>query len=238
MPESPALHTERVALETPDGTMHAYVARPAAGAANGILVFQEAFGVNAHIRDVTERLARLGLTAIAPELYHRTADGFESGYDDFEPIRPHMAAVNAETLAADARAAHRWLESQGAARTAAIGFCMGGRAAFVANATVPLAAAVSFYGGGIAPALLDLAPRQSSPILMFWGGADAHVPPEQYRAVADALTAAEREHEQVVFSRAGHGFFCNVRASYDAGSARQAWALTRAFLDETGMTTG
>jgi carboxymethylenebutenolidase len=82
---------------------------------------------------------------------------------------------------------------------------------------------------------LDLATSQSAPILMFWGGADAHIPPEKYRAIADALTAGGAIHEQVVMSQAGHAFFCDQRSDYNEGAAIQAWALTLAFLKDNGM---
>ena len=70
---------------------------------------------------------------------------------------------------------------------------------------------------------------------MFWGGLDGHILPEQYRAVADALTAAKATHEQVVFSQADHGFFNNERPSYNEIASRQAWALVNAFLDAYGL---
>jgi carboxymethylenebutenolidase len=196
-----------------------------------MIVFQEAFGVNAHIRDVADRFAQLGFTTIAPELFHRTAEGFEGSYDDFDAVRAHMAALTPEGLAHDARAAYEWLEREaGCDRIAAVGFCLGGRAAFIANAHLPLRAAISFYGGGIAPALLDLAPKQHGPLLMFWGGLDTHIPSTQYRAVAEALAGANKVHEQVLFGQADHGFFCDQRPSYHAQVAPQAWALTQAFL--------
>jgi len=234
------VRTERTALATPDGDMQAYVARPAAGSPRiGILVFQEAFGVNGHIREVTERFAEWGFLAISPELFHRTAPpGFEAAYGDFDAVRPHVSAVDAAALQTDARAAYEFLCARGASRVAAVGFCMGGRAAYVANAHLPLEAAISFYGGGIAPGLLDLAPLQHAPILMFWGGADAHIPAEQYRAVADALTQAGREHEQVVFSAAGHGFFCDARESFHPAAAAQAWHLSTSFLRTRGFASG
>ena len=225
----------RVTLSVSDGTtMSAYVARPASATkAPGILVFQEAFGVNAHIRDITDRFASLGFVAIAPELYHRSGPGFEGSYTDFPAVQPHMAALTNEGINADIDAAYAWLNSEAgvdATRIAAVGFCMGGRVTYMANARVTLGAAVSFYGGGIAPGLLDLAPKQAAPILMFWGGLDTHIPSEQYRAVADALTTAKATHEQVVFGQADHGFFCDARASYSAVAARQAWALVKEFF--------
>ncbi len=230
-----ALTSERVTLDVSDGTkMDAYVSCPAAVISGpGVLVFQEAYGVNSHIREVADRLANLGFTAIAPELFHRTGRGFEAPYGDRDAISPHTSALTREGLTADIRAAYQWLVEEQrveSSRIAAIGFCMGGRAAYLANAVVELQAAVSFYGGGIAPGMLTLADEQRSPILMFWGGKDPHIPPSQYRAVADALTGAGKAHEQVVFSEADHGFFCDQRESYNELAARQAWSLTAEFF--------
>ncbi|MFZ0538201.1 MAG: dienelactone hydrolase family protein, partial [Candidatus Sulfotelmatobacter sp.] len=146
---------EKVELAVADGTrMAAYVARPKAGGAHpGLLVFQEAFGVNHHIRNVAERFAAEGYVAIAPELFHRTAPpGFEGSYTDFPAVMPHVQAVTTETAEADVRSTYDWLRSSAKANEiSSVGFCMGGRVSFIANSTVALRAAVSFYGGGIAP---------------------------------------------------------------------------------------
>lgn len=235
--------SEMVTLTTHDGgTMDAYVARPNTSLPRspGIIVFQEAFGVNAHIRDVTDRFAEIGFTAIAPELFHRTARGFEGSYTDYPAIAPHMIPLTREALEADADAAHAWLSAEtrvDAARIAAVGFCLGGKATYLANARHTLCAAVSFYGGGIVPDLLPLAAQQHGPILMFWGGLDAHIVPEHYRAVADALTHEKKTHEQVIFGQADHGFFNNKKASYNAHAAPQAWALLQAFFNAYGVLT-
>ena len=118
-------------------------------------MFQEAFGVNAHIRDVSERFASEGYVAIAPELYHRTAArGWEGNYTDFPSVMPHMQAIKEETLSADVRATYEWLTRASQVdknATACVGYCMGGRVSFLANALVPVKAAISYYGGGIAP---------------------------------------------------------------------------------------
>lgn len=215
-----------------------YVARPKAPNGAALLVFQEAFGVNAHIRDVAQRFADLGYVAVAPELFHRTAEpGFEAAYGNFEVLRPHMDALTPEGLIEDARAAFEAAAKEPGVdpkRIACAGFCLGGRVSYLANSELDLRAAISFYGGGIAPAALDRVPRQHGPLLMFWGGRDAHIPSEQYRAVADALTAAGKDHAQVVFSDADHGFFCDQRPSYNAKAAAQAWALCRTFLEQNG----
>ncbi len=230
--------TVPVTLAVDDGTeMVAHVARPANPNGSGILVFQEAFGVNDHIKDLADRFANLGFLAIAPEMYHRTAEpGTTMAYGDMEKVRPHGGAMTLPGIQADVRAAYAWLTSNGAAadRIASTGYCQGGRVSYIANATVPLAAAASYYGGNI-PSILDLAPKQHGPNLMFWGGLDKNIGPEIYRAVADALTAAGHEHTQVVFSYAEHGFFCDARPSYSAKASRQAWALTLEFFRANGV---
>ena len=232
--------TETVNLSVSDGTsMGAFIARPEGDAkCPGILVFQEAFGVNAHIRDICTRLAGEGFVALAPEFYHRTAPGFEGSYDDFNSIMPHMKAITPAGVEADIRTAHKALASEprlDRGRIVSIGFCMGGRMSFLADALLPLRASVSFYGGGIAPnpmgpGLLDRAKDLHAPILMFWGGLDKHITPEQHRAVVDALSAAKKTYVNVEFSDADHGFHCDARASYNPIAAKQAWGLTLVFL--------
>jgi carboxymethylenebutenolidase len=232
------IRTQYVDLSVSDGTsMRAYVAAPEGNASAGLLVFQEAFGVNAHIRDVTERFGREGYLAIAPELFHRTGPGFEGRYDDFPTVRQHMQALRVPAMEADFRAAYDWLRANGAsASVAAIGFCMGGRSAFLASTILPLQCAVSFYGGGIAPnafypsGLLDRVKDVRAPLLLFWGGQDKHIGPDQMRAVTEALRAEGKDFASVEFSQADHGFFCDARASYHAKFAAQAWPLTLAFL--------
>jgi carboxymethylenebutenolidase len=227
--------TEKITLQVADGTsMAAYAARPAEGGKfPGMLVFQEAFGVNAHIRDVTERFAREGYVAIAPELFHRTAPGFEGRYDDFPSAMKHLQALTEAGQSADIRAAYDWLRGQAQVspeRIASIGFCMGGRTSFLACATVPLQASISFYGGGIAQGLLPRAGDLRAPILLFWGGLDHHITVEHTRAVEDALTKAQKPYVNVNFSDADHGFFCDVRPSYNARAASLAWNLSLQFL--------
>jgi carboxymethylenebutenolidase len=225
---------EKVELPVADGTrMAAYVARPKDGGPHpGLLVFQEAFGVNHHIRNVAERFAAEGYAAIAPELFHRTAPpGFEGSYTDFAAVMPHLQGVTTETAEADVRSAYDWLRSSAkASEISSVGFCLGGRVSFIGNSIVALRAAVSFYGGGIAPALLDRAAKLQAPSLFIWGGMDKHITPELRRAVTDALSAEKKIYVNAEFSRADHGFFCEERAAYEPHSARQAWALTLEFL--------
>jgi carboxymethylenebutenolidase len=228
-----------VQLSVNDGTtMRAWMARPKEeGAYPGLLVFQEAFGVNAHIRDIAGRFAREGFVAVAPELFHRTGAGFDGRYDDFPSAVPHMKALNDASMGADLRAAHDWVRGSIGAELPifAIGYCMGGRAAFLAALTLPLAGAISYYGGGIAPnatnpGLLGRASGIQAPLLLFWGGRDKHIPPEQVRAVTDALRTTGKNFVNVEISNADHAFFCDARASYSPAAALLAWPLTLAFL--------
>jgi carboxymethylenebutenolidase len=226
---------ENVSLQVEDGTrMAAYVARPDSDIQHpGIIVLQEAFGVNSHIRDVAGRLAGEGYVAIAPELFHRTAPGFEGDYQNFPAVQPHLRAVTPKTAEPDLRATLAWLQAApfvGRTKIFSVGFCMGGRISFLADSMLPLRAAASFYGGGIAPDLLDRASAMHGPLLLIWGGLDKHIGPEQRGAVVQALRRSGKTYVNVEFSDADHGFFCDERPSYQPRAARQAWALLLEFL--------
>ncbi len=233
--QSAQLACENVTLAVDDGTqMAAYMARPKdAKRLPGIIVLQEAYGVNPHIRDVTERLAAEGYVAIAPELFHRTAPGFQGDYTNFPAVMPHMRAVTPATAEADLRAALAWLQAAPFVereRIYSVGFCMGGRISYLANAALPLRAAASFYGGSIAPDLLDRASALHGPMLLIWGGLDKHIGPEQRSAVVEALVRNKKTWVNLEFSDADHGFFCNQRAAWQPRAARQSWALLLEFL--------
>lgn len=226
-----------VTLSVADGTaMRAYTAfPPSTGPVPGIILLQEAFGVNAHIRSVADRLARAGYAVIAPELFHRTAaPGQEYAYSDFVGAMPHFGAINPTDLTADLQASFAWLQAQTlvkADKIGSIGFCLGGRVSFLANAVLPLAAAVSYYGGGT-HLLKDRAADLHATHLFFWGGQDEHISKEDVTAVTDAVSAAGKPFINTVISYADHGFHCDERASYHPEAAKEAWALTLAFFQE------
>jgi carboxymethylenebutenolidase len=237
----PEVKTETLNLQVDDGTtMRAYMAQPqGSGKFPGMLVFQEAFGVDKHIRDVTERFATEGYIAIAPELFHRTAPpGFEGNTSDFQSVMPHVMALNDKDAEADVRGAHKVLLRQSAIdaqRIACVGFCMGGRVSFLANLVLPLRAAISFYGGGIAksergPGLLHRAEQAKAPIFLFWGGEDKHIGPGQRQAVSQALREAKKTFASMEFADADHAFFNDTRPNYNREAAEQAWELSKAFL--------
>jgi len=237
----PELLTEYKNVTVADGSeMRIYYARPAtASRYPGLLLFQEAFGVNEHIRGVAERFASENWVVVAPELFHRTAPGFQGDYEKIQTAMPHIQALTEQGLEADIRAAYDLLREDSAADTekiASIGFCMGGRVSFLAATILPLNAAVSFYGGGIGPSargpgLLNRITDMQSPVLLFWGGLDQHIGHDQPQAVVSALRAAKKNYVNVEISDAGHGFFCDAQPSYNPKASVEAWELTKAFFD-------
>ena len=229
---------QAVTLAVADGSeMRAYVAFPSSTSpVPGIILLQEAFGVNQHIRSVADRLAAAGYAVVAPELYHRTAaPGLEIAYANFgTEAMPHYAAISNDGLTADLQAAHAWLTAQPlvkADKIGSIGFCLGGRVAFLANAVLPLAAGVSYYGGGT-ETIADRAKDLHAPHLFFWGGLDAHIGQVQIHQVIDAVDAARKPYINTVISYADHGFHCDARPSYHPTAAKEAWALTLAFFGD------
>ena len=200
----------------------------------GLIVFQEAFGVNTHIRNITDRFAALGFVAIAPELFHRTAPkGFAGSYTDFAAVAPHMQSMTDNGLEADILATWEWLRNQPYVKPeqiSCIGFCMGGRVSFLANTLLPFKSAISYYGGRIAPDLVKYANKLHAPMLFFWGGLDKHISKEQIESVTSALDMENKPYTNVKFSYTDHGFNCDERASFNEKASKEAWSLTLAFL--------
>lgn len=216
--------------------MGVYISRPRDRRRSpAVLILQEVFGVNDHIREVADRVASLGYVAIAPELFHRTAPArFTASYSDFEGVKAHFMAVTVETLAADFQAVNAYLKQDAQVlehSLAAVGFCLGGRAAILANAVLPLKGAVSFYGSRMA-SLRDHAGQLHGPNLVFWGGQDKNIDLAQRDEARRMFREAGKEFTDVEFSRAEHGFFCDERPAFDAASARQAWVISAQFLQD------
>jgi carboxymethylenebutenolidase len=239
--------TERVVVPTGDGAMKGYLARPTAdGRRPAVIVWMEIFGVNAHIRAVTDRVAREGYVALAPNFFHRSAPDLELGYDDagFAEGMKHLQQLQAEQMIADARDAIAWLRHRPDVRgdrIGAMGFCIGGHMTYLTACETDVAAAASFYGGGIAapqgpgggPSTLSRTEKIRGRILCLFGGSDALIPPEQVDAIRSALRSAGTGHEVVVYEGAEHGFFCDQRPSYQEAAARDAWErVKRLFADE------
>ena len=226
-----------IELEVGDGTpMRAWLARPEGRAkAPGLMVFQEAYGVNGHIQEVCEKFAAEGFVAVAPEIFHRTAPGREFPYSDFPAVKEHMAAMTLEGIEADVRAVAAWFDGDrqaGGNALGAVGYCMGGRMAYLANTLVPLACSASYYGGQL-HTFADRAPKLHGPQLLIWGGLDMAITWEQRPVLLDALKEAKKPFIDMVISDARHGFNCDMRPdAYSGAAARQARSLTLAFLRE------
>lgn len=228
------MNTKKISLQVNDGSeMGAYVAMPEGkGPFPGIIVFQEAFGVNPHMRRVTDHIAKEGYVAIAPELFHRTAGSAEFSYSDFGAVAPHFQAITPEGLSADIKACYDWLKTQPDVmhdKLGTIGFCLGGRVSFIANTILPFAACISYYGGGL-HTIADKAAEVHAPHLFFWGGLDKHILPEHVETVVNAMKKAEKPYANTVFSYADHAFNCDDRPNYNADAAAEAWAMSMAFF--------
>ena len=227
-----------IPLAVDDGTsMQAYVVRPvSAGRKPGLIVFQEAFGVNDHIRDVATRFAAQGFVVIAPELYHRTGTRVEGTYDDFPALAPHFKALTTDGIAADARAAHAWLAADPEVDTRASPPSATAWAGAPPSSPTPSSRSLRRCRTTAAASprtLLDRVSKLHGPQLLCWGGKDTHIPLEQTRAIDDALRAADKPYTTVTFGEAGHAFFCDQRPAYHPDVAAEAWALTIAFLART-----
>ncbi len=244
MTDPVALPTEaRVTISTADGPMDAWLVAPASpGPHAAVVVVQEAFGVNAHIRDVCRRFAAVGYVALAPEIFHRAGIGIEIPYSDMPPAMAQLALLTNAGLEQDLAAALAHLRSRGdvdPARVGVVGFCVGGFAAFLAACRLDPAATVSFYGGGIvrprtglalAP-LLDEAEGIRAPLLCLFGSEDGGIPPADVGAIREKLGALGAAHEVVEYDGAKHAFFNDVRPAYHPAAAQAAWERTLAWFE-------
>jgi carboxymethylenebutenolidase len=209
----------------PEGAdpIRAWRADPAGRPHGGVVVVQEIFGVNSHIRAVADKFAAEGYLAVAPGVFEHIEKGFDVGYDADARARG-MAIVNKtdrEKVLRDVAAAIE--VAKGGGKVAVVGFCFGGTIAWAAAGRLSgVSAAVGYYGGGII-GLKDLKPRV--PTLLHFGEKDQHIPIAGVRELA----AAHPDVEVHIYP-ADHGFNCDQRESYDAPSAALAWTRTLAFL--------
>ncbi|QFG21311.1 dienelactone hydrolase family protein [Actinomadura sp. WMMB 499] len=237
IPSTVSSGTSVLRLLTRDGPMQVYTARPKAPARGAVIVIQEAFGVNDHIRDVTRRLAGRGHLALAPDMFHRSGVG-TLGYDRREQAMAEIGALGPDEINTDVGAVLEHVRTaEGIDRVSVMGFCFGGRAAFTAATAHPgLAGTVVFYGPGIAAgphAVIDRAVSITAPMLLHVGDRDPTIPAEQIGTIDGALTAAGVDFEQHVYPGAGHAFACDARPQmYSHLNAGTAWKRTYTFLDE------
>ena len=228
------IQTETVMVAHGDLQIEAHLAQPVEqGQWPGVIVFQEVFGVNAHIRAVTERIAKLGYVAIAPALYQRQAPGFEVGYSpaELEQGRIYKTQTTAAELLSDVQATLAFLKRRPHVKESfgSIGFCFGGHVAYLAATLPEISATASFYGAGIAtmtpgggPPTLSLTPQICGIVYAFFGTQDALIPAEEVERIKSALLTHPTRHQVFTYT-ADHGFCCDQRASYQPEAAAQSW---------------
>ncbi|MBO9470550.1 dienelactone hydrolase family protein [Endozoicomonas sp. G2_2] len=229
---------DTITLDAPDGSrFDAYRALPECGYGPAVIVLQEIFGVNRHIREVCDFYAEEGYVAIAPDLFHQFAAGIELGYEpaDFEQAFDYFQRLDVDRTVADigatvtaARRMDAVVADDSAGGVGVVGFCLGGKLAYLAAAHCDVDAAVGYYGVGIDDAL-DLADRIRCPMALHFGGHDKFSPPatiEKIRAAFDG-----RDDVQIfVYDNADHAFTRWGNDHYNPGAARLAHTRTLAVL--------
>jgi carboxymethylenebutenolidase len=245
------VRTEEVELTVDGKKMPTFLALPeAAGPRPAVLVFEEIFGINVHIRDVATRLAAEGYVAIAPDYHHRAwAPGTQLGYtpDDMKRGMEVIPKLSADGISADIDATIAYLKTRKEANTqklGAIGFCIGGHMAYLAAATRPIAATASFYGGGIATfgpsggqKTVERSGGIKGKILCLFGKDDPMITQDNVATIKRALEENKVRNEVVVYDGASHAFFCDVavRGSFREATAKDAWErVKRLFKEELG----
>lgn len=236
---------EMVEIQASDGPMPVWAVRPEGeGPHPAVIVAMEAFGLNAHIKSVAERIAREGYLTVAPDFYYRSADRV-AGHDELPKAIGLMSQLDDRKIVADVRAVMDWIESQPAVRkgrTGITGFCMGGRISFLAACHLAVAAAAPFYGGGIGRVMMPSertphAPIEDAagiraPLLIFYGDRDAFIPPEEVALVKERLEKLGKDARVIVYPGADHGFFCDERPSYHEAAAQDSWRKLLSFFDK------
>ena len=219
-------------LTSADGfSFPAYVARPEVAPRGALVVLQEIFGVNSHIRSVADRWAARGYLVVAPATFSRVQKDVELGYtgDDMKAgiaLKAQTEALPAPGVLPDIQAAIDYAAKESGGKQVGIfGFCWGGLLTWRAAATLNgLSAAVPYYGGGVTTEA-EIARQPRVPLMAHFGDKDAHIS-------VDSVKALEKAHPeiQVYLYAADHGFNCDQRGSYDAAAAQLADERTQAFF--------
>jgi carboxymethylenebutenolidase len=225
-----------ISIDSHDGkSFDGYLALPPTGKGPAIVLIQEIFGVNEHIRSVADQYASAGFVVLAPDLFWRLQKRVELGYDEagFKQGVAYMNQFDAKAAVADLSASVTALKamSEVTGKIASVGYCLGGRLSFVCAAKAGVDAAVCYYGGGISTQL-DLVPDIEVPILLHFGGKDTHIPMDQ----VDAIKAAFAGHHDAtidVYPDGDHGFNCWARGSYHQPSSALALGRSLEFLADT-----
>lgn len=230
--------TSTLQLNTADGKMETFEARPKEGGAHpAVIVLMEAFGLNGHIKNVTERIAKEGYVAIAPDLYHREPERIVP-YSELQKAVGIMNRLQDDKMMSDVGAVIAHLKAQNYVKAGSIGvtgFCMGGRFTYLAAAhhNKDVKAAVAFYPGGVPmgkPSPLSRTGEINCPIYLFFGGKDPLIPADHVAQINKALTDHHKTFMMKLYPDATHGFFCDERQSYNPDASKDAWEKTKSFF--------
>jgi carboxymethylenebutenolidase len=216
---------QMITLTAEDGhSFGAYRAAPAGKPKAGLVVIQEIFGVNHHIKNVTDGFAADGYVALAPAIFDRAEPGFETGYQpaDIERGRAVRGKIDIVDMVKDVRAAVGALKAEGL-KVSVVGYCLGGTLAWLAATRIDgLSCAVSYYGGGVAETAAE---KPRCPVVFHFGETDQSIPPDHHAKIR----AAHPTLPMHIYP-AGHGFSCDERGSFHAPSATLARTRTLEFL--------
>lgn len=225
-----------VKVQNQDLEIDAYIAKPETeGVYPAVIVIQEIFGVNEHIRDITERLAQEGYIAIAPAIYQRQAPQFEVGYgeEDVKLGREYKVQTKASELISDIQATINYLYSLPEVKkegVGTIGFCFGGHVVYLASTLNDVASTASFYGAQIATwcpgeeeATITRTKDIQGTLYAFFGTEDPLIPNDQTKLIEQELQRHNISHQVFRYEGATHGFMCDRRQSYNQTAAKDAW---------------
>lgn len=216
---------EQIGLRAEDGQeLGAYVARPEGVPLAGLVVVQEIFGVNAHIRSVADEYAKDGFLAVAPALFDRYEKDVDLGYEgaDMRKAMSFIPRLDIDKAVMDVAAAVQYAAKATGKKVGAIGYCFGGTLAWLAATRLHVQAAVGYYGGRIGNYAQE---QPKAPVMLHFGKEDTHIPPEEVAKITSAHPEVE-----VFWYDAGHAFNATPRASYNAEASRLARQRSLEFL--------
>jgi carboxymethylenebutenolidase len=218
----------KTAVQTADGhTLDVYIARPAGEPIAGLVVIQEIFGVNRHIRSIADGYAKDGFLAVAPAIFDRVEKNVELAYEgeDMKKAMSLLQQTEVPKALADVEAALDLARTETGKKVGVVGYCFGGLLAWLSAARLHPDAAVGYYAGGIGGFAAET-PR--APVQLHFGREDTHIPAEQ----VEKVHAAHPEVEINWYEGAGHGFNCDMRSAYEPNAAALARSRALAFLKQ------
>lgn len=225
--------------------MQIFTAAPSgSGKKPAVIVIQEIFGVNDHMKDVANRFGDAGFFAAAPDLFHREGKNVTVPFENMQEGAAIRGKLSQDDIVNDVNATVEYLKSNpdvDGDNIGIVGFCFGGFVSYLGAAKVPgIKAAAIYYGGGIlprpdapadAPRVLDQTVDQINvPMIGFWGDQDGGIPPANVKQIEETLKSKGKDYESHLYQGAGHGFFCDQRGSYNEAAAKDAWPRTVDFF--------